>query len=232
MLGQKATGTSLAYEPLPTTNLTEGTVGWEGENDPHMPFNYSTRQKWTWVWLLSAITLLTPFASSILSPAIHQLSNEFGNENDIVGSMTVSIYLLGYVVSPIFIAPLSEIYGRKLILTIANAFFCVWQIGCALAPNIVVLIIARFFSGLGGAACLVCILSSSRLLLSLTCTNPLTCSVDIGRWHRWRFVPSRTTWLCYWRMEYRAAIRYVRRSGPHLFQFVNALSKDRLSALY
>lgn len=70
--------------------------------------------------------------------------------------MTVSIYLLGYVVSPVFIAPLSEIYGRRLILTVANVFFCVWQIGCALAPNIAALIVARFFSGLGGAACLVC----------------------------------------------------------------------------
>lgn len=155
LLGQQATGNTLRYEPLPLTNITEGIVGWESETDPSMPFNYTSREKWTWVWLLSAITLLTPFASSILSPAIRQLSDEFGNTNDIVGSMTVSIYLLGYVVSPVFIAPLSEIYGRKLVLTVSNVFFCVWQIGCALAPNIAALIVARFFSGLGGAACLV-----------------------------------------------------------------------------
>jgi len=108
-----------------------------------------------WVGLLSIITLLTPFSSSILSPAIDDLSKDFGNSNKIVGSMTVSIYLLGYVVGPIFIAPMSEIYGRKPVLTISNAFFCIWQIGCALAPNIETLIVCRFFSGLGGAACLV-----------------------------------------------------------------------------
>jgi MFS family permease len=120
-----------------------------------MPFNFSRWDKWVWVGLLSAITLLTPFASSILSPAITTLDREFRNDNDIVGSMTVSIYLLGYVVGPIIIAPLSETYGRKPVLTSANAFFCLWQIGCALAPNIETLIISRFFSGVGGAGCLV-----------------------------------------------------------------------------
>lgn len=78
-----------------------------------MPFNFLQLHKWIWVELLSAITLLTPFASSVLSPAIDSLIAEFGNKNAMVGSFTVSIYLLGYVVGPVFVAPLSEIYGRK-----------------------------------------------------------------------------------------------------------------------
>lgn len=145
----------LHHEPLPVTNLDEGVVGWDSQDDPQMPFNFSQLHKWTWVGLLSTITLLTPFASSILSPAIDSLDAEFGNKNATVGSFTVSIYLLGYVVGPVFIAPLSEIYGRKLILTLFNAFFCLWQIGCALAPNLETLIVCRFFSGVGGVACLV-----------------------------------------------------------------------------
>lgn len=120
-----------------------------------MPFNFSKRQKWTWVWLLSIITLLTPFATSILSPAINILDADFHNTDATVGSMTVSIYLFGYVVGPVFIGPFSEVYGRKLVLSAANVFFCLWQIGCALAPNIETLIVSRFFSGVGGAACLV-----------------------------------------------------------------------------
>lgn len=99
------------------------------------------------------ITFLTPFSSSILSPAIVKLEDEFGNDNAVIGSMTVSIYLLGYVVGPIFITPLSETYGRKIVLTASNAIFCPWQIGCALTPNIETLVVSRFFSGVGGAAC-------------------------------------------------------------------------------
>lgn len=152
--GKKA-GDGLKYELLPVTNLDEDIIGWDSQDDPAMPFNFTSHQKWTWVVLLSIITFLTPFSSSILSPAIGKLDEEFGNTNAIIGSMTVSIYLLGYVVGPIFIAPLSEIYGSKPVLTASNLFFCVWQIGCALSKNITALIVCRFFSGVGGAACLV-----------------------------------------------------------------------------
>lgn len=106
------------------------------------------------VGLLSAITLVTPFASSILSPGISSLMVDFNQSSAIVGAMTVSIYLLGYVVGPMFLAPMSEIYGRRPVLTAANIFFCCWQIGCALAPNITALIVFRFFSGVGGSGCL------------------------------------------------------------------------------
>ncbi|SMQ55253.1 unnamed protein product [Zymoseptoria tritici ST99CH_3D1] len=151
---QLNTQTGLVHEPLPITNLSTSIVGWESQSDPAMPYNFKPSQKWTWVALLSAITLLGPFATSILSPAIDILNLEFDNKNAILGSMTVTIYLFGYVVGPIFIGPLSEMYGRKLVLSLCNVFFCLWQIGCALAPNIETLVVSRFFSGVGGAASL------------------------------------------------------------------------------
>ncbi|KAK1756604.1 fluconazole resistance protein 1 [Echria macrotheca] len=140
--------------PIPTTNLDAGIIGWEDQDDPEMPLNFSTPRKWLIVGLVSAITFITPFASTILAPGISALDAEFGNENEILGAMTVSIYLLGYVVGPLFLAPLSEIYGRRVILSATNVFFCLWQIGCALAPSISSLIVFRFFSGIGGSGCL------------------------------------------------------------------------------
>lgn len=145
----------IPFQPLPTSNLDEGIVGWEGQDDPDMPLNFPSGKKWLIVSLLAASTLVTPFASSILSPGIHAVGVEFNNLNTTVGAMTVSIYLLGYTVGPLFLAPLSEIYGRKVILGLSNIFFCSWQIGCALAPNIEALIVFRFFSGVGGAGCIV-----------------------------------------------------------------------------
>lgn len=119
-----------------------------------MPLNFPNSKKWLVVGLVSAITFVTPFASSILAPGIASLDEEFGNTNLTLGAMTVSIYLLGYTVGPLLLAPLSEIYGRRPVLSISNIFFCCWQIGCALAPNIQSLIVFRFFSGIGGAGCL------------------------------------------------------------------------------
>lgn len=144
----------IPFVPIPTSNLAEGIVGWESQDDPKMPLNFPNRKRWLLLGLLSAITLLTPFASSILAPGITSLNREFNNDNEIVGAMTVSVYLLGYTIGPLFLAPLSEIYGRRPVLSAANWFFCVWQIGCALAPTIESLIVFRFFAGIGGAGCL------------------------------------------------------------------------------
>lgn len=49
---------------------------------------------------------------------------------------------------------MSEIYGRRVVLSAANWFFVVWQIGCALAKNIQTLIVCRLFAGIGGSASL------------------------------------------------------------------------------
>lgn len=136
------------------TDLDAGIVGWDGQDDENMPLNFTPVRKWVLVGLLSAITLVTPLASSILSPGISRLMVEFEEDSAIVGAMTVSIYLLGYVIGPMFLAPLSEIYGRRPIITATNIFFCCWQIGCALAPSIEALIVFRFFSGVGGSGCL------------------------------------------------------------------------------
>jgi len=155
ILGKRPRKDKLRTTPLPLDDFEHDIVGWESHTDPNMPFNFSTRQKWTWVWLLSATTFLGPFATSILSPATNIIVQEFHNDNATVGSMTVTVYLLGYVVGPIFIGPLSEVYGRRPVLNAANCFFCVWHVGCALAPNIETLIVSRLFAGVGGAACLV-----------------------------------------------------------------------------
>jgi MFS family permease len=40
------------------------------------------------------------------------------------------------------------------VLSCANWFFVIWQIGCALAPNIASLIVFRFLAGIGGSGCL------------------------------------------------------------------------------
>ena len=120
-----------------------------------MPLNWPASRKWAQVTAISAITLLTPFTSSALAPGIANMMRDLGVESSVVGSMTVSIYLLGYVVGPLLLAPLAELYGKKIVLDCANVSFCLWQIGCALAPNIGSLIVFRFLSGVGGAGCLV-----------------------------------------------------------------------------
>ncbi|KAK1708368.1 major facilitator superfamily transporter [Colletotrichum lupini] len=119
-----------------------------------MPMNFPRRRKWIIIWFLAGITFMTPFASSILAPAIEYLNEDYGNADLTLGTLPVSIYLLGYAVGPLILAPLSEMYGRRPVLTAANFFFCAWLIGCALAPTLDSLIVFRFLTGMGGSGCL------------------------------------------------------------------------------
>ncbi|KAI0549243.1 MFS general substrate transporter [Xylaria curta] len=144
----------IAPTVIPLSDLDRGVVGWEDPDDPFMPLNFDHRRKWIVVTCLSLITLFSPLSSSILAPAINAVSADFHTTDTTKASLPVSIFLLGYAVGPLFLSPLSEIYGRATVLSSANAFFCVWHIGCALAPSLNALIVFRFLCGVGGAGCM------------------------------------------------------------------------------
>ncbi|KAJ5494819.1 major facilitator superfamily domain-containing protein [Penicillium fimorum] len=134
------------------TDLENGIIGWDGERDPENPLNFTSARKWLITSILSAIGFMTPFASSIIAPAISFIRKDFGINDLTKSALPVSIFLLGYAVGPLFLSPLSEIYGRYIITTVASAFFCVWLIDCALASSLNTLILFRFLCGVGGSA--------------------------------------------------------------------------------
>jgi multidrug resistance protein len=110
----------------------------------------------------------------MFAPGVSFMDAEFHNTSTILSSFSVSIFVLGFVVrtdcfallnervleahilqiGPLFLSPLSEIYGRRPVLDYSNSFFVVWNLGCALSPNLTALLIFRFFGGVGGSACL------------------------------------------------------------------------------
>jgi multidrug resistance protein len=139
---------------LPLSDLDNGIVGWESQHDPEMPLNFPESRKFLLLGLLSSITFISPLASSMFAPAVSFMDDTFHNTSPILSSLSVSIFVLGYVIGPLILAPLSEIYGRRFVLTGANVFFSVWQIGCALAPSLSALIVFRFLAGIGGSGCL------------------------------------------------------------------------------
>lgn len=69
-----------------------------------------------------------------------------------MSALTISLYLIGYVVGPIFFAPVSEYYGRKWVSVVAFSWFTLMSIGCALAPNLGALLAFRFLAGIGASA--------------------------------------------------------------------------------
>lgn len=76
---------------------------------------------------------------------------EFHSDNAYLASLVVSIYLIGYCVGPLFLAPLSELYGRVPIYNICNVLFVIFNIACAVAPNLGSLIVFRLLTGTAGS---------------------------------------------------------------------------------
>lgn len=88
----------------------------------------------------------------MVAPALPSLAADLKVTDEIVLQLMLSIFVLAYAVGPLFLGPLSEIYGRTIVLQLANLFFLVFNIGCAVSQTKVQMIVCRFFAGLGGSA--------------------------------------------------------------------------------
>ncbi|KAF2170470.1 hypothetical protein M409DRAFT_19291 [Zasmidium cellare ATCC 36951] len=127
-------------------------VSWEGPDDPDDPRNWPKRKKWVAVVTVSAYTLISSMSSSMVAPALQNISQDLGITNDVLTQMTLSIFVLAFAFGPLLLGPLSEVFGRVPVLQLANMFFLVWNLACGFAQNAGELIAFRFLAGIGGSA--------------------------------------------------------------------------------
>ncbi|KAL7807484.1 MFS general substrate transporter [Trichoderma aethiopicum] len=129
----------------------ENLVWWDGDDDPENPYNWSASKKVLNSALISALSFITPLASSMFAPGVPDLMKEFHSTSEELAAFCVSVYVLGFAAGPMLFAPLSELYGRSIIYNITNVGFIVFVIACAQAPSMTTLIIFRFLSGIFGS---------------------------------------------------------------------------------
>ncbi|PNY27631.1 transporter [Tolypocladium capitatum] len=146
-----AESTSPVHDDTEPTRRDADVVDWDGPDDPANPLNWSFSKKTVAVGIVSAITFISPLASSILAPGIPHVMADFNSTNEELASFIVSVYLVGYCFGPLIIAPLSEIYGRAPLYHVCNVLFVIFSIACAVAPNLAALVVFRFFAGLAGS---------------------------------------------------------------------------------
>ncbi|KAI5285693.1 hypothetical protein KEM54_000368 [Ascosphaera aggregata] len=144
----------LLEEQYPVTNLQFGIVGWDGQDDPSNPRNFSPYRKGALMGLMGCISIAISLSSSMIAPAMEDIREQFHEHDQMLSDLAVSIILVGKGIGPLVLAPLSEIYGRRVILDISNCIFVAFQLGCALSQNMATLIVCRLLAGFGGAGCL------------------------------------------------------------------------------
>lgn len=120
------------------------------EQDAANPKNWPKRQRITNSLLLASISLLSSFASSIVVPATPDIMSKFQVKSEMTVTLLTSLYVLGLGVGPFILAPLSEIYGRRIIYTSTLTVFTCAQLACSLVNSMTWLIIFRLISGITG----------------------------------------------------------------------------------
>lgn len=84
----------------------------------------------------------------MFAPGAAQLARDFHITDTVIQTFTVNIYLLAFAVGPVFLAPLSEIYGRLIIYQSCNLLFIAFTIGCAFSTNVSMFLVFRVLAGL------------------------------------------------------------------------------------
>lgn len=90
---------AITTKQFPITDLEKGIVGWDSQDDSENPQNFAMGRKWGLLALMSAITFVSPLASSMFSPAVSYVAVDLGVANETILSLSVSIFLIGYAVS-------------------------------------------------------------------------------------------------------------------------------------
>lgn len=87
----------------------------------------------------------------MFAPAIQQVMQDFGSTNRALSSLVISIYVLGWALGPLAVAPLSEVQGRLVVYTWSNVLYIALTICCALSPSLEALVLFRFLAGAVGS---------------------------------------------------------------------------------
>ncbi|CAI7676275.1 unnamed protein product [Penicillium manginii] len=126
-------------------------VEWDGPNDPENPQNFSRVRKWVITVVMSSMTMWITFASSVFSTATLVTAKEFNVSSEVM-ILGTSLTVFGFALGPLFWAPLSELYGRRLPLFSGYAIFAIFQIPVAVAQNVETIMICRFLQGVFGCS--------------------------------------------------------------------------------
>lgn len=126
-------------------------VYWEAIDESLRPINWPSSKKWLNLAAISSLRFLTPLASSMMAPAAEHITRSLGSTSSTIRSFIVSIYILGYAVGPLFLAPMSELYGRLWVYHISNFMFIIWNVAAALSKNIPSMLVFRFLAGVAGS---------------------------------------------------------------------------------
>jgi len=102
--------------------------------------------------LIILIIIVTPFASDSYSPSLPAITQALHSTPNKI-QLTMSLYLLGLALSQLFYGPLSDRFGRRIIILIGLVICMIGSLFCALSISLAFILAARFIQGAGAGVC-------------------------------------------------------------------------------
>jgi sugar phosphate permease len=101
--------------------------------------------------IVSLYKFISSLASSSPSLALSAIQKDLAIADSVIAILPMSIYLLGYAIGPLIIAPLSDAFGRVCLLQTSNILFNIFNLAAGFATNSTTILLMRFLSGVGGS---------------------------------------------------------------------------------
>jgi DHA1 family bicyclomycin/chloramphenicol resistance-like MFS transporter len=109
------------------------------------------RTPWAMVILLGSLTAFAAISIDMYLPSLPAISAGFGAPAG-AAQATLATFFAGLAIGQFFHGPASDRWGRRVPLFAGVALYVVASAGCALAPTLPLLCLARFLQALGGCA--------------------------------------------------------------------------------
>ena len=107
-----------------------------------------SKESFVFTLFLGCLGMLPPLAIDMGLPALSAIGSEL-KTTDSATALTITLFMVGFAVTPVAYGPLSDRYGRRPLLLFGCALFALAGLGCSMSPTIPSLLFFRFIQGAG-----------------------------------------------------------------------------------
>jgi len=109
---------------------------------------FTDRQKRGLVGFVMLLMTISQLSITLYLPSMPHMVSALQTSRSAI-ELSLTLYLIGYGCSQFFYGPLSDIYGRRLIILWGLTIFVIASFFCTLTNTIYIFLLARFFQGVG-----------------------------------------------------------------------------------
>ncbi|KAJ6787898.1 hypothetical protein PWT90_01881 [Aphanocladium album] len=119
--------------------------------DPSNPLNFPAHKKWLITTVVTASVFAVTLTSSAYSASSEQILAEFHSSKEVF-ALGISLFVFGFAVGPPVWAPVSELYGRRILFVASHALIVAFVAAAAGCTNMASLLVFRLLAGIFGAS--------------------------------------------------------------------------------